>query len=231
MSRSPTRTTADRALALACVAALSAAAAGAKLPWRFPYSAGDPVRIQGTVADPAGRPIAGLEVTLEAAKPRFDWRRLSSTAGDLQTRKTTTDERGQFALDWTWDPAFRRFDLVATIRVEAAGRVLAHELARLDVADRLEQGSPAAVALVVESSGYVERLRAFVAELESADERRVWSEMGLPDSVDRVESAGAAIEAAWWYFGIGRVARFREGRLVQVEEFPPVRPIGERGPP
>ena len=50
--------------------------------------------------------------------------------------------------------------------------------------------------------------------------------LGLPESVDRVESP-SAVEAAWWYYAAGRVARFRDGRLIELQSFDPIRPLGE----
>ena len=42
--------------------------------------------------------------------------------------------------------------------------------------------------------------------------------------MDRVESAGG-VEASWWYFDAGQVVRFRDGALVETQEFEPVRPL------
>ncbi len=39
-------------------------------------------------------------------------------------------------------------------------------------------------------------------------------------------TAPPAPSAAWWYFALGRVYRFRDGRLAEVERFAPVRRIG-----
>jgi hypothetical protein len=241
MSRSPSTTIADRrdpsaagkrrgaarfALALAIlVATLAAAPANAAFPWRFPYHQGDTVRFQGTVADPQGRPIAGLEIVLEASNPHFDWRRLSRVEGAVTKRTVASSERGEFSIDWTWTATDRKFELVALVRAGTEGREVVQELARLDVTDRVEHGSPVTAALTVQRAGFVERLRDFVGSLRSDDERRVWTDLGLPESVDRRQSP-AGTEASWWYFAAGRVAWFRDGRLLQIQQFAPVRPIG-----
>jgi hypothetical protein len=115
------------------------------------------------------------------------------------------------------------------VRVEAAGREVASELARLDVGDRLRGESPVTAALTVERSGYVDRLRTFVGSISSDDERRVFAELGVPESVDRVESP-SSVEAAWWYFEAGRVARFRDGALVETQTFDPIRPLDAETP-
>jgi hypothetical protein len=230
MFRSPSRTTADRpraaARALAAVLALAAAApAAASHPWGFPYEAGDGVRFEGAVADVSGRALAGVEVALEASTPRFDWRRLTS-APRVERQTATSDERGAFALEWSWDPAFRRFELVATLAEELAGRTLRHELVRVDVTDRVKTGSPVAASLAIADGRFVERARAFLAAVATDDERRIWTELGLPESVDRLESP-SGVEAAWWYYAAGRVARFRDGRLIELQSFDPIRPLGE----
>lgn len=82
---------------------------------------------------------------------------------------------------------------------------------------------------MVADGRFVERARSFLAGVESEDERRVWTDLGLPESVDRVESPGS-VEAAWWYYAAGRVARFRDGRLIEVQTFDPIRPLGEDAP-
>lgn len=57
---------------------------------------------------------------------------------------------------------------------------------------------------------------------QSADEKRIYEEMGKPDRVDRLELSGGEEEVAWWYFERGRSYHFRAGRLEQVVEFDPV---------
>jgi len=236
-SRSPTtgsRTAAAALLALAAASvltALAAASAGAApWPWRSVHAAGDRVRVQGTVADPAGQPLAGLTVELEAWNPSFDWSSWSTETGPVERRSTRSSERGEFGLDWTWDPGHRRFDLVARLREEVAGRTLDLELARVDVTERMTGSPSVAAALVVERADLVRRARAFLAALASDDERRAWRDLGLPERVERVESP-LGDEAAWWYFAAGRVARFRDGRLVEIETFAPVRPVGGEAEP
>lgn len=212
-------------LGRAAVAALLALAGLGALPWASPYEEGQIVRLQGSVADRAGRALADVEVALEAGRGRTDWRSFRRET-ELRRVTTLTDERGQFALDWPWDSSYRSFELVATVRVSAAGREVASELARLDVRDRL-RGEPAVTAtLTVERPGYVDRLRDFVGSIASDDERRVFAELGVPESVDRVESP-AGVESAWWYFEAGRVARFRDGALIETQEFDPIRPIDQ----
>jgi hypothetical protein len=48
--------------------------------------------------------------------------------------------------------------------------------------------------------------------------------MGVPEDVKRVSYAGRQqeTEVSWWYFEAGKVYRFRDGRLDQVERFDPV---------
>lgn len=221
MSRSPSRTIARRAAATAALALAATLAAAAPWPWRFGYSPGAPVGVHGTIADGSGRPLAGLEVALEASNPHFDWRTLTEVPGEVVRHAVRSGADGAFALDWSWDPRMRRFEVVVSLDETLGSRTLHAELTRLDVTDRLAHGTPVAAALVVEDAQRVARLRAFLAGVRSEDEKRVWEESGLPESVDT--TAGPAVtEVAWWYFAAGRVARFRDGRLVEVESFPPV---------
>jgi hypothetical protein len=225
MSRSRSRTTAERRAAALLALTLAAAPAAAALPWGEPFSAGEAVRFQGTVADPQGRPLADVDVTLEASRTRLDLRSLARVPAETVTLAARSNERGEYALDWAWQPGFRRFELVASIPVRGAGGEARQELARIDLSARLKQGSPVSAALTVAEAEFVRALRAFVAALASDDERRVYDEAGRPDSVDRRDGP-AGSSAAWWYFALGRVYRFRAGRLAEVERFDPVRRIG-----
>lgn len=232
MSRSPSPTTARRtAAALALGAALAATlAAAAPWPWRFSYAAGDPVGVHGTVADTAGAPLAGLEVAVEASNPRFDWRSLARVPGEVTRQVTRTAADGSFALDWSWDPRFRHFEVVVSLDESLGRRSLRRELSRLAITDRLARGSPVAAALVVEAGDQVARLRAFLAGVDSEDEKRIWEELGLPELVE-AGAEGDAAETAWWYYAAGRVARFRDGRLLEVQSFAPVGvPAAETAP-
>lgn len=229
MSRSPSRTIAELAAAAALLTLAGDPAGAAAWPWRSAHAPGDVVRLAGTVADPSGEPIEGLTIELEASSPRLDLRRMERDAGPLERRSTRSSARGEFALEWAWDPGFRRFDLVVRLREEVAGRALDFELARLDVSDRMTRSSSVAAALVVEQAELVRRAQAFLDSLGSDDERATWRDLGLPERVERVETA-AGVEAAWWYFETGQVARFRDGRLAEVESFPPVRARGEQEP-
>jgi len=231
MSRSSSPTTAERrAAALLALALLAAAPAGAALPWGEPFQVGAAVRFEGTVADAEGRPLEDVEVTLEASRTRLDWRALERVPAATATRSTRSNERGEFAFDWAWQEGFRRFELVASIAVRGPGGEARQELARVDLSARLRQGSPVAATLTVADAEFVRALRAFVASLASADEHGVYAEAGKPDSVDRREAPGGAT-AAWWYFELGRVYRFRDGRLTEIERFAPVRRIGAGGRP
>lgn len=225
MSRSKPPTTAELGARALLLLALAAAPARAALPWGEPFREGEAVRFAGTVADPQGQPLADLEVTLEASRTKLDLRSLARVPAATATRAARTNERGEYAIDWAWQPGFRRFALVASIPVRGAAGESRQELARVDVSTRLKQGSPVSATLTVEAADFVRALRAFVAALASDDERRVYEEAGKPDSVDRRQGPAGA-SAAWWYFALGRVYRFRDGRLAEVERFAPVLPLG-----
>jgi len=174
MSRSPSRTIARRAAATAALALAATLAAAAPWPWRFGYSPGAAVGVHGTVTDSSGRPLAGLEVALEASNPHFDWRTLTEVPGELVRHSVRSGAGGAFALDWSWDPRMRRFEVVVSLDETLGSRTLHAELTRIDVTDRLAHGTPVAAALVVEDAQRWRRLRAFLAGVRSEDEKRIW---------------------------------------------------------
>jgi len=74
---------------------------------------------------------------------------------------------------------------------------------------------------VVSDADFVRNLREFLATISSEDERRVHRQMGEPDKVERIDYPDHR-EVSWWYFESGKVYRFRDGRLEQIEPFDPV---------
>jgi hypothetical protein len=190
-----------------------------------PYDDGDRIRLTGLVTDAEGRPIPGLQVVLEAGRRYFSLRELRRTEKDVERVGAVTNAQGEYSLEWTWDDYFNHFELLAGVNVRHARAEALEVLEREDVSKRVLAGSPVVVSVVVHNRAFVDRLRDFVASVQSADERRVYDEQGTPDDVKRVDYAGLprAVEVSWWYFDAGRVYRFRGGRLEQVDRFDPVR--------
>jgi hypothetical protein len=206
----------------ALAATLAVALLGAPADARSTPAEGDRVVITGVVADRAGTPIAGLEVTLEASRTSFDVRAMRREKAEIRRVSAQTNARGEFSIEWPWTPGFDLFELVAGVGLRGSTGERFSEFARGDVSRRVRQGGQVIAALEVQDTALLEALRGFLAELTSDDERRIYEEMGRPDSIDRVNGSGWT-EATWWYFATGRACRFRDGRLVQVQEFDPVR--------
>ena len=202
---------------IACLAAAPAAAS--------PYGDGEHVRFTGIVTDAAGKPMAGVEVALEAAQSHLSLREMRRVETDARRLLATTNAQGEYAIDWPWDEDFDHFHLLAGVTVRHGRTESLQVLEREDVSDRVEAGSPVVSAIVIHDRGLIDRVHAFVAAVRSADEHRVYEEMGIPDDVKRVDFAGPApaAEASWWYFDAGKAYRFRDGRLEQVDSFDPVR--------
>jgi hypothetical protein len=141
-----------------------------------------------------------------------------------ETRRVSaqTNARGEFSLEWPWTEGFDVFELVAGLGTRGSTGDRFAEFARNDVSRRVSQGGQVIATLEVQDTAPLEALRGFLAGLTSEDERRVYDDMGRPDSIDRVNGGGWT-ESTWWYFATGRACRFRDGRLVQVQEFDPVR--------
>ncbi len=217
-----------RSAALAALALLPALAA----PAGIASAADGTAHLSGEVADARGHPLAGLTVTLTASRTYFSLRRMRSAEASPRTILTTTDERGRYALDWPWDDHYNTFELAVGIAAPAArpaeGAAPAsgapvEVLTREDISQRMATG-PVVASITLENGEYVEKVRRFVATLESDDERRVYGTMGHPDEVKSVRYPDHA-EVSWWYFESGKVYRFEGGRLAQVVPFDPVKPF------
>jgi hypothetical protein len=218
------RTRPPAVLALLGVLALALAALAAPAAADAPYKEGEKVQLTGLVTDPAGAPVPGVRVVLEMSRRAMDWRQLRRTDHDLRRVSGQTNERGEYTIEWPWDSYFNHFEVAAGVVVRHGRKESLEVLERQDVSERVEDGSPVAVPLVLRQRAIVDHLRDFLASVRSEDERKTYEEMGVPDDVKRVDYAGSSqeIEVSWWYFDAGRVYRFHEGRLARVDRFDPV---------
>lgn len=201
--------TAALSLALLLGAALPVAAAR--------HGQGTRVEVTGLVTDPGGDPLPEVRVVLEASRAVFSFRSFRRELRNTRRVAGLTGARGDFTLVWPWDEYFNHFELVVGVPVRTARGEEFEELTRKEVTRRLERNNPMVANLTVERAEFVRTLRAFVASVDSDDERRIYQQMGKPD---RVEERGAV--RSWWYFDQGRMYRFRDGELVETEGFDPV---------
>jgi hypothetical protein len=213
------------AVAATAVALLAMACASSRgLGDRFPYDRGQRVLVQGVVADGQGKALSDLQVVLEASRMGFGVYPPGERKREVVTGSTQTDRGGEFGLELGWNPRFNHFELVVGVPVVSRGAETLQELSRQDITRRVRQGSPVAVPVTLLDTKFLTNLRTFLADVESADEQRIYRETGKPDRVDRVKYPDRD-ETAWWYFAAGKVYRFRNGRLDKVEDFAPVRPL------
>jgi hypothetical protein len=196
--------------------ALPAAAAGV-------HALGDRVQVTGIVTAAAdGRPLAGVQVVLEVSRSYFAVRQLRTDRKETRRVSTTTNPRGEYTIEWPWDPYFNNFELLVGLPVRKGQAEKLEVLARHDLTQRLQRGTPVIVSPVVANAGLISRVRDFVAGLSSADENRVYQEMGKPDEVKSLRLPDRK-EVTWWYFERGRMYRFLDGRLEQVVPFDPIK--------
>ena len=191
---------------------------------RFPYDAGDAVTIQGVVADAAGKRLDDLQVVLEASRLGVGVYPPGQRKREIVTGSTRTDREGQYGLELTWNGRFNHFELVVGVPVATPQGEVLQELSRQDITRRVRQGTPVAIPVTLEDTAFLTTLREFLASLRTQDEQRTYRETGKPDRVDRVKYPDRE-ETAWWYFRLGKVYRFSDGRLQRVEDFAPVTPL------
>lgn len=204
------------ALTLA-LAALSVGLAAA------PYDHGERLEISGSVSDAEGRPLPDVTVIFEATRIGFRLRDLKAVQRQTARATARTDAAGAFSLGWRFDDYFNSFALVAAVPLAGRRTEELPELARVDLDQRLGGTGPVVVNLTVPDTEPLEAARLFEASVAGDDQRRVYEEMGHPDRVTHGTWEGAP-EGSWWYFAAGRVYRFRDGELAEVETFPPVKP-------
>ena len=212
------------ALAAGVAGSACASAPRPRIGERFPYESGERVVVQGVVADGSGTPLADLDVVLEASNSSVGVYPPGRRKRQVTTGGTRTDARGAYALELTWSGRFDHFELVVGTPVATPPGETLQELSRVDITRRVRQGSPVAVPVTLQDVTFLTNLRGFLASLQTADEKRVYRETGKPDRVDDVTYPDRE-ETAWWYFRLGKVFRFNDGRLEKVEDFPPVEPL------
>lgn len=218
-NRTPARRTAGLlAAALFLVSTLPASALSI-LGGRF--ETGQRVEVTGLVTDPDGRPLADVEVVLELAREVFSLRELGRTTKKVTPVTTTTNGRGEYTIAFPWDDYYNEFELVVGVPVRGRDGERFTELERVDLTRRLQKGSPVVATVTVENAAFIRNLREFLATVDSEDEQRVYQELGRPDRVRETKSPDQS-ETAWWYFDVGRVYRFVDGRLRGTERFDPV---------
>jgi len=208
---SPTLRLAAVAAAILSLALAAPPAAAAK------HDDGTRVEVTGLVTDDQGTPLPEVRVVLEASREVFSFRKFGRELRNTQRAAALSGERGEFTLVWPWNDYYNHFDLVAGVPVRTRSGERFEVLARLDVSRRVARNNPMVANLVVENAAFVRTLRAFVASVDSDDERRIYQQMGKPD---RVEERGA--ERSWWYFADGRMFRFDDGELIETRAFDPV---------
>jgi hypothetical protein len=210
---------------LAAIATLGVIATlGASPAAATPYNDNEPVKFTGVVSDPAGKPVPGVQVVVEVSRRYLSLRQLRRADKDLRRVGALTNAHGEYSIEWLWDGYFNHFQLLAGVSVRHGKEEHLEVFESEDVTERVLAGSPVVSPIVIRDRGVVDRLRDFLASVQSADQRRVYEEMGVPDDVKRVSYAGRQqeTEVSWWYFEAGKVYRFRDGRLDQVEHFDPV---------
>lgn len=203
---------------------LAGASASPAAGARSPYAQGEEVMFSGIVTDASGLPLSDLQVTLEASRAVFDFKKLGRVRENTRRLATVTDASGEFNLPWRWDEYFNRFDLVVSLAVRTADGEQLVELQRVDLSRRSLQGSPVVSAVQLDDTELVKSRQEFLAALDSEDEQKVYEQAGQPERMDRVRFPGYE-EVTWWYFRHGRAYRFRDGSLHQVIPFDPVEPF------
>lgn len=203
---------------------------GAIRPAAAKVMTGEKVTVTGVVSDPQGNPVKDVAVVLEISRRAFSLRSFGRDTTDLTRVAVGTSATGEYALQWTADSYYNHFELVVGVQVRrAGGRVEMQELQRTDISRRMAH-SPVVVPVTIADTRYVDAQRQFLAGLDTADERRIYDEMGQPDKIETVRYPDHE-EVTWWYFAAGQSYRFRSGTLASKVPFTPVRPLGESALP
>ncbi len=208
----------------ACLA-LCALCASAGAALGLGHSRGDVVVFEGLVTDVAGEPLEGLRVVLEASRSRRTVTRPRRHESGIVRRVTRSAADGSYRFEWDWHSFYNRFRIkIVTGGDDPKTEPEIRTVVELEIDKNARKQNPVTSVLVVGDAEFVRQHREFATSVRSADERRIYEELGKPDRVVRMRRDDAE-EISWWYFERGRAYRFRYGRLVEVEEFDPITPF------
>jgi hypothetical protein len=212
------------------LAALLAPTAVQAAPWsKFPFAAGEGVVVSGSVTDSRGLALTDLEVVLELSDTRLSLRPFGRAPRAIHRVTTRTDATGTYSTRIAWDRSWDRAELVVGVPLLRTDGAKVHVLARLDVTRRLAQGSPAVIGAVIEDTSFLDNHRSFLASLSTDSMRQAYQHNGRPDRVEQLATPDVD-EVSWWYYGAGRVLRFRDGVLIDSQSFAPVPPPTSTNP-
>jgi hypothetical protein len=186
------------------------------------YADGEEVVVTGKVTDPGGRPVPDLPVEIRASRESFSMKKMRKVEENPVTVRTRTDANGDYRLVWPWHHYYNRFLVQALIPVRLPNNMVQDRVVgEVDITGFIGNGSPVRAQLALSDPALVQRVRDFEAGVDTADERRVYGERGLPEKVETYEYPEHD-EQSWWYFAQGTVYRFEDGSLAEIENFDPV---------
>jgi hypothetical protein len=217
-------TAASAALLLAVTLSLPQTLA-AQTPWakNKAYPDGQLVVVTGTVSDDQGQPIPQVDMVLKASRRAFNVRKMKGVTEPPREIRARTDDAGQYRIEWSWHHYYNAFDLEVVVPIGVrGGRERDQAIAHADLSELITQGTPVVVPVTVDDTRLLREVRSFLGNLDTDDERRIYVQEGKPDRVDQAARPDHE-EETWWYFTIGALYRFQNGKLTEVENFEPIR--------
>lgn len=189
-----------------------------------PYEEGATVVVTGVVTDRGGLPQSNIRVVLEASRNMFRFKVFSGKKREPARLASITNSKGEYSIDWKWHDYYNHFELVVGIMMRVDQEDNFEELSREDLSRRMLQGTPVVSTVAINDMSLVTRVREFLAEVDSPEEKQVYADMGQPDRLDQAGQPHYQ-ETTWWYFDKGFAYRFRDGTLQEVVHFAPVPPF------
>jgi hypothetical protein len=194
------------------------------------YADGEIIQVTGIVTDSQGEPLPNVDLALEGARGELKWRRFRKERVNPVRGTARSNERGEFVIQWRWHHYYNRFRLVAGINDRGpAGKETLVDLAQVELSTRILQGSPVVANVTIVDRTFIDRLREFLASLDTPDEQRTYQQLGRPGKVDTLRFPDRE-EVSWWYFDLGKTYRFVNGRIDQVVDFDPIRTPSSASP-
>lgn len=198
-------------------------------PCTAPMTAADegpasPLTVTGSVLDAAGQTLEGLQVVLTASKVSLSIKPFGRVPRKFSERTVLTNKNGEFTVQWPWERGYNRFELKVGVPYRDGAGDRLYVLETRDLTKRVKASRSVVVMVQIVDTSFIEARKRFMETLVSADQRRIYQELGQPQRADTVNT-GEQTEVTWWYFKVGRLYRFADGELIEEKDFEAVTPL------
>ncbi len=177
--------------------------------------------ITGVIRDPRGEPVVGTPVVLVARLLELNLSNLGYDEKGRREVKTVTDAQGRYRLEVV--PSHLGNNFYLFFHGEGFDSVRFRKPESMELTDRLKGSQVITIQRTLEWHPDWPEVQRLISQVGAdSTQGKVLRQFGLPERQEALETGSGATEV-WHYFSKGVSYRFVNGRLVWVQEFPPIK--------